>query len=210
MVFPEFVTPPAQLVLTAVLSYMLGSILFGLPIARLMGLGDLRSMGSGNIGTTNVLRTGNMFAAMATLLLDAGKGAVAVLAASAILGDDAAQVAGVSAVLGHVFPIWLRFKGGKGVATFVGVTLALSFPAGVAVCATWLCFAGASRMGSVGSLAGALLAPVWFWLTGGTTAVLATAIMALLVWIRHADNISRLAKGKEPRMTRVTKLTNSG
>lgn len=209
MVFPEFVTPPAQLVLTAVLSYMLGSILFGLPIAKMMRLGDLRSMGSGNIGTTNVLRTGNMFAAMATLLLDGGKGAVAVLAAGAILGDDAAQVAGVSAVLGHVFPVWLRFKGGKGVATFVGVTLALSFPAGVAVCATWLCFAGASRMASVGSLAGALLAPVWFWLTGSPIAVLAAAVMALLVWIRHADNISRLAKGKEPRMARITKLTNS-
>lgn len=209
MVFPEFVTPPAQLVLTAVLSYMLGSILFGLPIAKMMRLGDLRSMGSGNIGTTNVLRTGNMFAAMATLLLDGGKGAVAVLAAGAILGDDAAQVAGVSAVLGHVFPVWLRFKGGKGVATFVGVTLALSFPAGVAVCATWLCFAGASRMASVGSLAGALLAPVWFWLTGSPIAVLATAVMALLVWTRHADNISRLAKGKEPRMARITKLTNS-
>ena len=147
-----------------VLGYLLGSIPFGVLITRALGLGDLRGIGSGNIGATNVLRTGNKAAAAATLVLDAGKGAVAVLLARALFGETAAMVAGFAAFLGHCFPVWLRFRGGKGVATFLGLTIALAWPAGLAACATWLATAfafrylvagGAGRGGDGAALAGA-------------------------------------------------------
>ena len=146
---PEITTDPMLLAVTALLAYLLGSIPFGVVITRAMGLGDLRQIGSGNIGATNVLRTGNKGAALATLILDAAKGGVAVLIARWLLGEDAAQLAGLFAFLGHLFPVWLRFRGGKGVATFLGILIALSWPIGLAACATWLVAAFLSRTSSV-------------------------------------------------------------
>jgi glycerol-3-phosphate acyltransferase PlsY len=142
---PEIASPPAVLLLWAALGYLLGSVPFGLVIARALGLGDLRAIGSGNIGATNVLRTGNKGAALATLLLDSGKGAAAVLLARATTGaEDAAQVAGLLAFLGHCFPVWLGFRGGKGVATFLGTLLAAAWPLGLLACAAWAATAALS------------------------------------------------------------------
>jgi acyl phosphate:glycerol-3-phosphate acyltransferase len=134
---PEITSTPLVLLIVAALSYLLGSIPFGIVITRAMGLGDIRQIGSGNIGATNVLRTGNRLAAFLTLVLDAGKGAIAVIAARALVGEDAAQVAGGFAFLGHLWPVWLGFRGGKGVATFLGTLLALYWPLGLMACATW-------------------------------------------------------------------------
>ena len=133
------------LILWAVIGYLLGSIPFGIVITRALGLGDLRKIGSGNIGATNVLRTGNKPAALATLLLDSGKGAIAVLLARALAGQDAALIAGAAAFLGHLYPVWLGFRGGKGVATFLGTLLALAWPVGLAACATWAVAAAIGR-----------------------------------------------------------------
>ena len=197
---PAFDTAPALLALVAVLSYLLGAITFGVLITRARGLGDLRRIGSGNIGATNVLRTGNKAAAAATLILDGGKGAAAVLAARAALGPDAAQVAGLCAFLGHLYPVWLGFRGGKGVATFLGTLLALAFPAGLAACLTWLATAFAFRISSLAALVAALTAPLWLWLFGRGDAVALAAVLAALVWQRHGANIRRLRDGSEPRI----------
>ena len=197
---PAFDTAPALLALVAVLSYLLGAIPFGVLITRALGLGDLRRIGSGNIGATNVLRTGNKAAAAATLILDGGKGAAAVLAARAALGPDAAQVAGLCAFLGHLYPVWLGFRGGKGVATFLGTLLALAFPAGLAACLTWLATAFAFRISSLAALVAALTAPLWLWLFGRGDAVALAAVLAALVWQRHGANIRRLRDGSEPRI----------
>src|SRR6056300_930847 len=140
------------MLIAAVAGYILGSIPFGLVMAKLFGLGDIRQIGSGNIGATNVLRTGNKLAAFLTLVLDAGKGAIAVVIARALFGEGAAGVAGLFAVLGHLFPLFLRFKGGKGVATFLGTLLALSFPAGLAACATWMIMAVIFRISSLSAI----------------------------------------------------------
>ncbi|MEY8842800.1 glycerol-3-phosphate acyltransferase, partial [Cribrihabitans sp. XS_ASV171] len=158
---PVFDTPTLELILWGVMGYGLGSVPFGLVMAYLFGLGNLREIGSGNIGATNVLRTGNKLAAALTLILDAGKGAIAVLAARAFAGEDAVQLAGFMAFLGHCFPVWLRFHGGKGVATFLGLWLAFAWPVGIACCLTWLVSAGLSRISSVGALGAAAFAPVW-------------------------------------------------
>ena len=155
-VLPEITTQPLLLVAIGLGAYLLGSIPFGVVITRALGLGDVRKIGSGNIGATNVLRTGNKGAAAATLLLDAGKGAVAVLIARAIAGEDAAQLAALASFLGHLFPVWLGFKGGKGVATFLGTMLALAWPVGLLCCATWLVIARVTRISS----ALALVAPI--------------------------------------------------
>jgi glycerol-3-phosphate acyltransferase PlsY len=179
--------------------YLAGSIPFGVIVARLFGLGDLRKIGSGNIGATNVLRTGNRRAAALTLVLDALKGAIPV-ALFLGWGDLAAQSAAVGAFIGHCFPVWLRFQGGKGVATFLGIILALSFPAGLLACATWLAAARLSRISSVGALAAAAAAPVWFWLLDRFEAVLTVAFLAALVFVRHHANIARLIAGTEPRI----------
>ncbi|MGG7644828.1 glycerol-3-phosphate 1-O-acyltransferase PlsY [Rhodovulum sp. YNF3179] len=197
---PELDTSAGLLAVTAVLAYLLGSVPFGVVIARLFGLGDLRKIGSGNIGATNVLRTGNKPAAALTLLLDAGKGAIAVLVARALIGDDAAQVAGFAAFLGHIFPVYLGFRGGKGVATFLGTLLALHFPAGLASCATWLVVAGLFRISSLSALAAAALAPVWLALLSRPDAVAFGVALAALVFLRHHENIRRLLKGAEPRI----------
>ena len=188
------------LIPTFVLAYLLGSIPFGLLITRALGLGDLRSIGSGNIGATNVLRTGNKGAAAATLLLDAAKGAAAVLLARWAFGETAALVAGLAAFLGHLFPIWLRFRGGKGVATFLGVTLALAWPAGLAACATWLAVAVLTRVSSLAALAAAAATPLWLAVFGRADAVWLGLALAVLVFIRHHANIRRLIRGSEPRI----------
>lgn len=199
---PEFVSPPLALLLTALLAYLLGSIPFGVVITRTLGLGDLRKIGSGNIGATNVLRTGNKGAAAATLLLDAAKGGVAVLIAGAMVGPDAAQVAGLAAFLGHLYPVWLGFRGGKGVATFLGTLLALAWPAGLAACATWLATAAIGRISSLAALVASALAPVWLWLLGYPQMVGLSILLAALVFIRHAGNIARIRSGTEPRIGR--------
>jgi glycerol-3-phosphate acyltransferase PlsY len=190
------------LAVTFALAYLLGSIPFGVLITRGLGLGDLRAIGSGNIGATNVLRTGHKGAAAATLVLDAAKGGVAVLVARALLGEPAAMVAGLAAFLGHLFPVWLGFRGGKGVATFLGVMLALAWPAGLAACATWLAVAFASRYSSLAALAAAAATPLWLWLAGPPGAVWLGVALAALVWIRHHANIRRMLDGSEPRIGR--------
>jgi glycerol-3-phosphate acyltransferase PlsY len=188
------------LALAAVLGYLLGAIPFGVLIARALGLGDLRSIGSGNIGATNVLRTGNKAAAAATLLLDAAKGAAAVLAARAIAGETAAMVAGFAAFLGHCFPGGLGFRGGKGVATVLGLTIALAWPAGLAACLTWLATAAAFRFSSLAALVAAASIPLWLAAFGRPDAVLFGLAVAALVFGRHRANIRRLLAGTEPRI----------
>lgn len=197
---PEFTSAPLALILVALLSYLLGSVPFGVLITRLMGLGDLRSIGSGNIGATNVLRTGNRAAALATLLLDAGKGGMAVLIARAALGSDAAQVAALSSFLGHLYPVWLGFRGGKGVATFLGTLIALALPVGLAACATWAVTAAASRISSLSALIAAALAAIWAAVLGHGEMVALIVILAALIFWRHRANIARLLAGTEPRI----------
>lgn len=198
---PEISTAPYLLCFVAVASYVLGSIPFGLVITRLMGLGDLRQIGSGNIGATNVLRTGSKSAALATVLLDAGKGGIAVLLARAMIGEDAAQLAGLAAFIGHIFPIWLKFNGGKGVATYLGTLLALSFTAGLVVCLTWLVFALLFRISSLAALAAAALMPLWLHVLGLPQLTILAALLGALIWMRHAGNIRRLIRGEEKKIT---------
>ena len=199
---PEITSPTLYLLLTAVLSYLLGSIPFGLVITRAMGLGDLRKIGSGNIGATNVLRTGSKAAALATLLLDAGKGGVAVLIARALLAEDAAQLAGLMAFLGHLFPVWLGFRGGKGVATFLGTLLALAWPVGLAACATWLVAAALLRISSAAALVSAASSAGWVFWFGEGRMLLLVGVLTILVYIRHSENLRRIKAGTEPRIGR--------
>jgi glycerol-3-phosphate acyltransferase PlsY len=197
---PEIVTSPVLLILVGVLGYLLGSVPFGIVITRALGLGDLRAIGSGNIGATNVLRTGHKGAALATLLLDAGKGAIAVLIARFAVGEDAAQVAGGMAFLGHLFPVWLGFKGGKGVATFLGTLIALALPVGLAACATWAVTAAITRISSLSALVAAALSGMWcFVFSRGDLLILTFALM-LLVYIRHWPNLQRIKAGTEPKI----------
>lgn len=188
--------------------YLLGSIPFGVIATRLGGAGDVRSIGSGNIGATNVLRTGRKDLALITLLGDGGKGAVAVFVAWLLTRNASGQaqavltsVAGGSAFLGHLFPVWLKFKGGKGVATFFGTLLAAAWPVGVAAGATWILMAVVFRISSLAALVAAALAPLYVILLGRPYPIAAMALfMAVLIYIRHKDNISRLLKGQEPRI----------
>jgi len=197
---PEITSAPLSLIVVAVLAYLLGSVPFGVVITRLLGLGDLRSIGSGNIGATNVLRTGHKGAAAATLILDAAKGGVAVLVARAAVGEDAAQVAGLFAFLGHLFPVWLGFKGGKGVATFLGTLLALAWPVGLVACATWAATAAVTRYSSLSALVAAVLSPIWALILGQGAMVALVILLAALVVLRHTANIARLRAGTEPRI----------
>lgn len=197
---PIIEAAPTILALVALGGYLLGSVPFGLVMARLFGLGDIRQIGSGNIGATNVLRTGNKLAAFLTLILDAGKGGIAVLAARALVGEDAAQLAGFAAFLGHCFPVFLGFKGGKGVATFLGTLLALFWPAGVAACLTWAAVAGVFRISSLAALIAAISAPIWVSVLGMPQASLVSVFLAVLIFIRHRANITRLLAGQEPRI----------
>ena len=188
------------LILWTAFGYLLGSIPFGMVIARALGLGDLRKIGSGNIGATNVLRTGNKPAALATLLLDSGKGAIAVLIARHFGGDTAAMLAGGAAFLGHCFPVWLGFKGGKGVATFLGTLIALHWPLGLIACGVWLLTAVVSRISSLSALLAAALSPVFAWGLGRTDLMAVSLFMAVLIFVRHRPNIVRLLDGSEPRI----------
>jgi glycerol-3-phosphate acyltransferase PlsY len=197
---PEIEAASSILVLWAVIGYLLGSIPFGMLVARIWGLGNLRKIGSGNIGATNVLRTGNKAAAAATLILDGAKGAVAVLVARAAAGEDAAQLAGLMAFLGHCFPVWLSFRGGKGVATFLGVLLALAWPVGVAVCLTWLVSAAATRISSMAAIYAAALSTIWIIFLGFSDMFVLGVILTLLIFFRHAANIRRLRSGTEPKI----------
>ncbi len=197
---PEITSTAATLILWAVIGYGLGSIPFGMVLARVMGLGNLREIGSGNIGATNVLRTGNKAAAALTLLLDGGKGAAAVLLARAFAGADAVQLAGFAAFIGHCYPVWLGFKGGKGVATFLGLWLALAWPVGLACCATWLSAAALSRISSMGALVAAAASTLWAVALGfGDAFVLGIALTLLVFW-RHRANIARIRAGSEPKI----------
>ena len=199
---PEITTTPALLALWAGLGYALGSVPFGLVMARLFGLGDLRKIGSGNIGATNVLRTGNKLAAALTLLGDAGKAGLAVLLARVFAGEDAAQLAGLMAFAGHCYPVWLGFRGGKGVATFLGMMLALNPVLGAALCATWLAIAGVVRISSASALGAVALSPLWAWGLGQPQlAGLALALAALVFWT-HRANIARIWAGTEPKVGR--------
>lgn len=194
--------------LTAAAGYLLGSIPFGVILTRMGGAGDVRNIGSGNIGATNVLRTGRKDLALATLLLDAGKGAVALLLARWLFDSDvAAAIAGGAAFLGHLFPIWLGFKGGKGVATFFGLVIAAWWPLGLVAAALWLLTAALFRISSLSALVASAATPVLSLLPiaalGLPTSMpitLVAALAAVLIWIRHHENIGRLLKGTEPRI----------
>jgi glycerol-3-phosphate acyltransferase PlsY len=188
--------------------YLLGSIPFGLVITKLAGLGDIRAIGSGNIGATNVLRTGRKDLALATLLLDAGKAGIAAAifgyffgtTAGAEVGTAAGLIAGAAAFIGHCFPVWLKFKGGKGVATFVGTVLVVSWPVGLVVIASWLITAAIFRMSSLGALVGALAAPIAALVIGRVDVAIMTGILTVLIYWLHRANITRILKGEEPRI----------
>lgn len=182
------------------IGYLLGSIPFGLIFAWLSGAGDVRKIGSGSIGATNVLRTGNRWAAAGTLLFDAAKGVVAVLLARAYLGEFAALAAALGAVLGHLFPVWLKFKGGKGIATAGGVLLALYWPVALLGALTWLVAAFATRISSLSSLVATVLCPVYALLLGRSEMAVLVLIIAVLIVFMHRANISRLMAGTEPRI----------
>ena len=193
--------------LVAAGGYLLGSIPFGVILTRAAGAGDVRSIGSGNIGATNVLRTGRKDLAIATLILDAGKGAVALLIARHLFGEAAGAIAGGAAFLGHLFPIWLGFKGGKGVATFFGLILAACWPLGLMAAATWLITAFLFRISSLGALVASAATPFYALLPLAALALPAPApifvlsvFTAVLIYIRHHENIARLLKGQEPRI----------
>ncbi len=183
--------------------YLLGSIPFGVIATRLGGAGDIRKVGSGNIGATNVLRTGRKDLALITLIGDGGKGAAAVLLARFLLhSETAAALAGGAAFLGHLFPVWLKFKGGKGFATYLGVLLTLAWPVGVLACLTWLATALLFRISSLSALTATALAPLYVFATDQTpiAKLYAVVFMGVMVFIRHHQNIRRLLKGEEPRI----------
>ncbi len=186
--------------------YLLGSIPFGVIVTRLAGAGDVRKIGSGNIGATNVLRTGRKDLALATLIGDGAKGAIALLIARWTVGEDAAIWAGAAAFLGHLYPVWLRFKGGKGVATFLGLMIAAWWPVGLAACATWLLVFYLMRFSSLAALAAAALSPLYAFLLHAGRGIIALALFgAVLIFIRHHENIARLLKGEEPKVARKAK-----
>jgi glycerol-3-phosphate acyltransferase PlsY len=183
-----------------VIGYLLGSIPFGLILTRLAGTQDIRSIGSGSIGATNVLRTGRKSLAAATLLLDALKGTVAVVIAGYIAGPNAAMLAGLGAFLGHLFPIWLKFRGGKGVAVYIGVMLGLFWPAAVVFCLLWLATAFTARYSSLSALVASFVTPLFLLWFGQPALAALAAVLTLLLFYAHRDNIKRLQSGKESRI----------
>lgn len=193
-------------VLAAALGYLLGSVPFGLVLCRAFGYGDIRTIGSGNIGATNVLRTGSKPLALATLILDSGKGAVAVLLAHYFLDFNAAMLAGLAALIGHTFPVWLKFKGGKGVATTLGTLIALKPVLGLAACGIWLLTALIFRYSSLAALVAIALTPVIsHFLYHDATLSALCAFIAALVWIKHRANLKRLCAGEEPKIGKKNK-----
>lgn len=198
---------PHSLPIAAIMAYLLGSVPFGLFLTRFFGAGDLRKIGSGNIGATNVLRTGRKGLAAATLLLDGLKGVLAVLLARKLCPEGVAMavaVAGLLAVIGHCFPVWLRFRGGKGVASGLGVILAMCWPAGLACCVIWLAVARLTRISSAGALAAFIAAPVLMPLLSRNPVFspvpIAMALITLLIILRHRDNIARIIAGRESQI----------
>jgi glycerol-3-phosphate acyltransferase PlsY len=192
--------PAIPLALAFLLGYALGSIPFGLLLTRWAGLGDVRAIGSGNIGATNVLRTGRKGLAAATLLLDALKATLAILIAGRLFGPDAQLAAAFGAFVGHIAPVWLGFRGGKGVATFIGCALALQPLAVLAFAAVWLSVAYATRYSSAAALAASLATPLAAWLLGSGASALLMSVLAALLWVKHAENIARLRAGTEGRI----------
>ena len=186
--------------IAVLIGYLCGSIPFGLLLAKAAGLGDVRSIGSGNIGATNVLRLGNKKIAALTLFLDGLKGAVPVLLLTYFGTPQAGMIAGLAAMAGHIFPVWLDFKGGKGVATSLGVLFGLFWPLGLIFIALWLALAFAFRMSSLAGLATSALTPLWAYLLGRPDLVLPTVLIAIAIWIMHRANIGRLMKGEEPKI----------
>ena len=192
---------PTDAALCLIFGYLLGSIPFGLLLTRAFGAGDLRKIGSGNIGATNVLRTGRRDLAAATLALDAGKAAAAYVAAALYFHDDGAGLAAAAgAFLGHLYPIWLKFRGGKGVATFLGGLIAAFWPAALGFAAVWLAVAAATRFSSAAALAGSVAAPVIAYALGAPSVAVIFGVLAALLWLRHSENIARLARGAETRI----------
>lgn len=192
---------PGPALAALAIGYVIGSIPFGVVLTRLAGLGDLRSIGSGNIGATNVLRTGNRPLAAATLLLDAIKGTVAVLAAIWLWpGTMAGLLAGLGAFCGHCFPVWLNFRGGKGVATYVGILAALAWPFALLFAAVWIVTALVTRYSSLSALVATALTPIALWIGGHAEAAGLFALMTVIVWAKHHQNISRLVTGSESRI----------
>jgi glycerol-3-phosphate acyltransferase PlsY len=190
----------AFLVLAFLLGYLLGSIPFGLVLTRLAGTPDLRSIGSGNIGATNVLRTGRKGLAAATLLCDTLKGTIAVLIAGYLGGPDAAMLAALGAFLGHLFPVWLKFRGGKGVAVYIGVLIGLFWPAAVLFCALWLVTAVLTRYSSLAALVASVATPIFLWWFGHLALASLFAALTLLLFYVHRENIKRLRAGSEGRI----------
>ena len=188
------------LVLAFLLGYLLGSIPFGLILTKLAGTQDLRSIGSGSIGATNVLRTGRKGLAAATLLLDMLKGTVAVVIAGYLDGPDAAMLAALGAFLGHLFPVWLKFRGGKGVAVYIGVLLGLFWPAALVFCAIWLATAFTSRYSSLSALVASFVTPIFLWWFGHLALAALFAVLTLLLFYAHRENIQRLQAGTEGRI----------
>lgn len=201
--------PPLLVGAALLFGYLLGSIPFGIVITRLAGTTDIRTIGSGNIGATNVLRTGRKDLAAMTLLGDALKGTVAVLIARSVLGPEAALVAGLGAFAGHLWPVWLGFKGGKGVATFLGITLALYWPAAVIFAIVWIAVAALSRYSSLSALIASVATPLGAFLLGQPVPALFLAVLAALLWAKHRANIARLLDGTEGRIGGKGKATDA-
>jgi glycerol-3-phosphate acyltransferase PlsY len=192
--------PDALLPVALILGYFLGSIPFGLILTRLAGTQDLRSIGSGSIGTTNVLRTGRKDLAAATLIGDMLKGTVAVIIAGNFGGPDAAMLAALGAFLGHLFPVWLKFRGGKGVAVYIGVLLGLLWPAALVFCLIWLAVAVITRYSSLSALIASLVTPMLLWWLGHLALAALFAVLTLLVFYAHRENIKRLLTGNEGKI----------
>ncbi len=200
MIYPNWALAWPYIVAAVAAAYLIGSIPFGLVLTRLAGLGDVRRIGSGNIGATNVLRTGNKTLAAATLVLDGGKGTFAVAVGAAYWGPDIAIAAALGVLTGHLVPVWLRFRGGKGVATGLGILLALAWPVGIAVCLTWLAVAGIFRYSSLSALAASASAPFYAWWLADPQTMEFAAFIAVVIWLTHAGNIRRLVRGEETRI----------
>lgn len=196
-------------IIATLFGYLLGSIPFGLVLCKIFCYGDIRKIGSGNIGATNVLRTGNKLLAFITLILDIGKGAIAVLIALKLFDYNTAMLAGFGALLGHLYPLWIKFKGGKGVATTLGTLIALSPIVGIITCSIWILTAVISRISSLSALIAIGLSPlIAYFLQDNSNLPYLYAAIAAIVWIKHLDNIKRLLKGEEPKIGRKRKIAN--